>query len=383
MTATVLLAGGGTGGHVYPALAVAEALAARGGWAVEFVGTDTGLEARAVPAAGWVLHRVGAAPLPRRLSVATLRLPLVVARAARQVARLIRDRGVVAACSFGGYTSVPLALAAWWTRTPLVVQEQNAVPGLANRVAARWARTVAVSVPDTVAGLPDPGRAVVTGTPVRAGFVRAGRETRRAEACEAYGLDPGRVTLLAFGGSLGARRINDAVVDSASRWHHPERLQILHASGTRDHDRVVARWAAHAETPVPVVHVAYLEQMDLAYAAADLVVCRAGATSVAELTVLGLPSVLVPYPHAAADEQTANARPLVRAGAAAVIADADLDGEALVAACEPWVADEDLRARAAAAARQLGRPDAAERVAELLAAAAGAAAPPFQEESDE
>lgn len=373
MTATVLLAGGGTGGHVYPALAVAEALAARGEWAVEFVGTEAGLEARAVPAAGWTLHRVEAAPLPRRLSVATLRLPLLLGRAARQVARLIRDREVVAACTFGGYTSGPLALAAWWTRTPLIVQEQNAVPGLANRIAARWARAVSVSTPDTVSALPHPSRAVVTGTPVRAGFVRAGREARRGEACEAYGLDPDRVTLLVFGGSLGARRINDAVVDSAGRWHRPERLQILHASGSRDHERVATRWAEHAHAPVQVAHVAYLDKMELAYAAADVVVCRAGATSIAELTVLGLPSVLVPYPHAVADEQTANARPLVRAGAAATIADAELDGEALVAACEPWLLDEGLRARAAAAALDLGRPDAAERVAELLVEAAGGA----------
>lgn len=371
MTATVLLAGGGTGGHVYPALAVAEALAARGPWTVEFVGTEAGLEARAVPAAGWTLHRVEAAPLPRRLSVAALRLPLLLGRAARQVARLIREREVVAACTFGGYTSGPLALAAWWTRTPLIVQEQNAVPGLANRIAARWARAVSVSTPDTVSALPHPSRAVVTGTPVRAGFVRAGREARRAEACEAYGLDPERATLLVFGGSLGARRINDAVVDSARHWHRPERLQILHASGSRDHERVAAQWAEHADAPVRVAHVAYLDHMELAYAAADVVVCRAGATSIAELTVLGLPSVLVPYPHAVADEQTANARPLVRAGAAAMIADAEFDGEALVAAAEPWLSDEGLRARAAAAARDLGRPDAAERVAELLVEAAG------------
>lgn len=370
MTATVLLAGGGTGGHVYPALAVAEALH-HDGFAVEFVGTAAGLEARAVPAAGWTLHQVEAAPFRRRLSVETLRLPLIVARAARQVSRLIRERQVVAAASFGGYVSGPLALAARWTKTPLVVHEQNAVPGLANRIAARWARTVAVSVPETVARFRGPGRVVVTGNPVRAEFLREGRETRRAEALEAYGLESDRATLLVFGGSLGARRLNDAVVDSVGCWAHPERLQILHASGARDHDRVADRWAsALGESPLRVAHVAYLERMALAYAAADVVVCRAGATSIAELTVLGLPSVLVPYPHAAADEQTANARALVDADAATMVADAEVDGETLAGACEPWLVDEERRGRVAAAARELGRPDAAEQVAGLVTAAA-------------
>lgn len=372
MTVRALMAGGGTGGHVYPALAVAEALSDVGAH-VAFVGTDRGLEATAVPAAGFPLRTVDAAPFRRTLSVRTLAIPWVVGHAARRVARLIRAERISVACTFGGYVSGPLALAAWLTRTPLVLHEQNAVPGLANRIAARWARTVAASVPGTAERFPRPDRVVVTGNPVRRDFLAAAGETRRAEALAAFGLDPGRRTLLAFGGSLGARRINDAIVGSAARWADPGRLQILHASGRRDHERVTAAWEAARGSGVAdlrVCHQPYIDRMDLAYAAADVAVCRAGATSLAELTVLGLPSVLVPYPHAAADEQTANARALAAAGAATMVADADLDAASLVAACEGWLTDDERHSHAVAAARALGRPDAAERVAELVVAAA-------------
>ncbi len=371
-TPRILLAGGGTAGHVTPALATAEALrAARPDVVVEFVGTAAGLESRLVPAAGWTLHAVPAAPLRRQRLATAARVPVVVLRAARRVAGLIRERGVVAACGFGGYVSGPLALGAWLARVPLVVHEQNAAPGVANRVAARWARTVAVSVPGTAAAFAHPTRVVVTGNPVRAELVAGGDDrARRDAACHSLGLDPRRRTLLAFGGSLGARRINDALLAAAPRWSAPDRLQLLHATGTRDHDRVAAAWRDTAGR-LRVVCEPFLERMDLAYAAADVAVCRAGASTIAELTVSGLPSVLVPYPHAAADEQTANAHALVTAGAATLVADRDLDGPALVAATEPLLCDDARRAAAATAARGLGRPDAANRLAAVVLAAAG------------
>lgn len=376
MTATILLAGGGTGGHVFPSLAVADALGA-GGHRVAFVGTARGLESRLVPEAGWPLHIVGVLPLARRLSVGTLRVPGALLRAAREVARVIRSDEVVAAAVFGGYVSLPLALAAWRTGTPFVVHEQNAVPGLANRLAARRAATVAVTFPSSSEAFGAHAHVELTGNPVRPGLVEVPRAVLRAEALAAFQLEEGRRTLLAFGGSQGARRINDALVGALTRWRDPQALQILHVTGRGGHAAAEAAWAAAlaaATGPLPLVRrVDFIARMDLAYAAADVVLCRAGASSIAELTVLGLPSVLVPYPHATADHQSANARELAGAGGARVLADADLDAARLVAAAEPLLDDPGLRAEIGAAARRFGRPDAAARVAALVLEAAGAA----------
>ena len=367
----ILLAGGGTGGHVTPALATAEALRATAPDSdVAFVGTARGLEGRLVPEAGWTLHTVEALPFRRKVSPSTLRVPIAVLRAARRVQHIIDDHGVVAACVFGGYVSGPLALAARRTRIPLVLHEQNAVPGLANRIAARWASAIAVSVPAAADAFRQRDRVVFTGNPVRADLSALDREGLRAEAAAAFGLDPGRRTLLVFGGSLGARSLNDAVLDAAQRWTRPEALQVLHAAGKRDYDRVAAAWADEEGPPLRVRCVPFLERMDLAYALADVALCRAGASTIAELAVAGVPSVLVPYPHAAADEQTANAAALADAGAASLIHDGELDGAALVAAAEPVLLDEGRRATMAQAARDVGRPDAAQRLAALVLAAA-------------
>jgi UDP-N-acetylglucosamine--N-acetylmuramyl-(pentapeptide) pyrophosphoryl-undecaprenol N-acetylglucosamine transferase len=364
----VFLAGGGTGGHVFPSLAVAAAVRELApDVAVEFVGTSRGLESRLVPAAGWPLHTVDALPLARRLSLSTLRVPGVLLAATRRVRRLLDERRAVAAVVFGGYVSVPLALAARRARVPLIVHEQNAVPGLANRLAARWAVVAAVTYPGQRFGRTP---VEVTGNPVRPGLGREAVNAGRAEALEAFGLDADRSTLLVFGGSQGARRLNSAVV--AAQWSAPDRLQILHATGRRDAVAVSDDWRrARESTPerMPLVSAhEFIDRMDLAYAAADVVLCRAGASTLAELTVLGLPSVLVPYPHATADHQTANARALQEAGAAVTVPDAELDARRLVDEVEPLLLDADRRERMAAAAAAVGRPDAGRRVAQLVLA---------------
>ena len=371
---TVFVAGGGTGGHVVPSLAVAGALRELDAdLAVEFVGTAKGLESRLVPEAGWQLHTIDAVPLARRISPALLKVPLVLVRATREVRQLLTTRRAVAAVVFGGYVSVPLALAARRARVPLVVHEQNAVPGLANRLAARWAAAVAVTYPGQSFGN---GAVAVTGNPVRPGLDAEQVAGHRAEGLELFGLEPDRRTLLVFGGSQGARRINTAVVESAARWSDPQRLQILHATGRRDAAAVRAEWErVQAATPgdeLPLVRcVEFIDRMDLAYAVADAVVCRAGASTIAELTVLGLPSVLVPYPHATAEHQTANARALQDAGGATCVPDEQLDAARLVAETQPLLLDEQRRDSVAAAARAFGRPDAARRVAQLVLDVAG------------
>lgn len=369
----VLLAGGGTGGHVFPSLAVASALrAAQPSLDAEFIGTSRGLESQLVPEAGWPLHTVEAAPLARRLSPATLRLPLVLWRAVREVRSLLRRRNAVGAAVFGGYVSVPLAVAARLERVPLVVHEQNAVPGLANRLAARWAAGVAVTYPGQRFGR---GTVEVTGNPVRPGLDAEAVRGAREEALAEFGLSPDRRTLLVFGGSQGARRLNTAVVATADRWSRPERVQILHAAGRRDHADVAAAWDAalqRAGDTVPRIRcVGFIDRMELAYAAADAVLCRAGASTLAELTVLGLPSVLVPYPHATADHQTANAHAVADAGGAVVVADGDLDAARVVAEAQPLLLDDERRDTVGRAAAAVARPDAAQAVAALILRVAG------------
>lgn len=370
----VVLAGGGTAGHVTPALATADALRrADPGLGIEFVGTARGLEARMVPAAGWTLHPVRAAALAGRNPVQAARVPLVVGAAALSLARRLRATNVVAAAMFGGYVCGPLALAARIAGVPLVIQEQNAVPGLANRLAARWATAVAVGAAAATSRFPFPERVVVTGNPVRAGVAGSDRGALRAEALDAFGLEADRRTLLVFGGSLGARRINTAAIDSAGRWSNAGRLQMLHVTGARDAGEVAAGWAARDLAGLLVRTETFVERMELAYAAADVVVCRGGASTLAELTAVGLPAIIVPLPSAVADEQRANARVLAEAGAALVVDDAGLDGAALVAAGEPLLTDPERTAQMSRAAAALGRPDAADRVAAVLLTAAGRA----------
>lgn len=376
MRPAVLVAGGGTGGHVVPALAVAAALAAPGDVDVAFVGTARGLESRLVPEAGFTLHTVEVLPLVRRPSPQLLRVPGALLRAVGRVTRLIRGRRVVAAVTFGGYVSAPLALAARRTRTPLVVHEQNAVPGLANRLAERMASAVAVTYASSAARFHHP-RVEVTGNPVRPGLGADDPGPQRQAALAHFELDAGRRTLLVFGGSQGARRVNAAAVAALAAWPAAERLQVLHATGRAAHDEVRRAYeAARAALPpgasVPLVRcVDFVERMDLAYALADTVVCRSGASTIAELTVVGRSSVLVPYPHATGDHQAANAAELAAAGAAVVVADEDLDAVSLVSAAAPLLADDGRRERMGRAARAAGHPDAAARVAALVREVAG------------
>lgn len=369
MTRRVLVAGGGTAGHVFPALAVARALTDLAA-DVEpvFIGVPDRLEADLVPAAGFRLHHVDAVAVPRRLSPKLLRLPRALRAAVRRCEAIIDEEEALGVVTFGGYVSFPTSWAAARRQLPLVIHEQNAVPGLANRVAARWADRIAVTVPGSADGFRRAERAAVTGNPVRDEVLTLDRDARRAEARERFGLRPDVPTVLVFGGSQGARRLNRAIIDAQGRWG-TDRLQILHAAGRNLFAESAAAWERARAAVGGGPHsrlVDFIETMADAYAAADVVVCRAGATSIAELTVLGIPAVLVPYPHATGDHQSRNAEALARAGGAVTITDADLDGASLVAAVEPMLTDPERHAAVASAARAFGRPDAAANVARLL-----------------
>lgn len=366
---TVLFAGGGTAGHVFPAVAVARALVeADSGLRPVFVGTSGRLEGRLVPAAGFDLHHIDVLPIPRKLSPAILRVPGALRRSVADCARLIGETAAVASVTFGGYVSFPLARATYRSHLPLVLHEQNSIPGLANRFASRWADRVAVTFPGSADRFPYPERVAVTGNPVRREILELDAERARARSREHFRLVGDRTTVLVFGGSQGAQSLNRAAIASYRVWRDPDRLQILHSAGRALYAEAAAGWeqARNEAREGPLVRcVDFIDDMAAAYAAADVVVCRAGATSIAELTVLGKPAVLVPYPHATADHQRHNASALERAGGAAVILDHDLDARSLAAAVEP-LREPEAHARMAAASRAFGRRDAADNVVRLV-----------------
>ena len=359
-----VVAGGGTAGHVLPALAVARALVARDHPAgtIRFVGSARGLEARLVPEAGLHVTLLPGRGIARRLTVDNVGAAVGLARAVGRATRLLARWRPSVVLSVGGYASVPCAMAAAALRVPLVLHEQNAVPGLANRVAGRFARASAVSYE----GTPLP-RAVVTGNPVRSEVLAVdrspdGRRKARAE----LGLPADAGVVAVFGGSLGARRINEAVLGLVGRWADRSGVAVRHAVGSRDWADVAARFPRPPEGGLAYQPVEYEERMPLLLAAADVFVCRAGGTTVAELAVAGVAAVLVPLPGAPNDHQTANAAALVRAGAAVLVPDAELTPERLAAELEPLLAEPVRLAAMGEAARGVARPDAADRVAALL-----------------
>jgi UDP-N-acetylglucosamine--N-acetylmuramyl-(pentapeptide) pyrophosphoryl-undecaprenol N-acetylglucosamine transferase len=354
----VLIAAGGTAGHVVPALAIADALRARGAH-VEFAGGERA-EAELVPAAGYPFHALEVAGLDRRN-------PLRAARAAGLAVRATaRARGLIASevsadvvMGGGGYVAGPVGLAAVTRRVPLVLTEADSHLGVANRLLARFARRVYLAFPiDGRDGDPYEvvGRAVPTGT------VGADRAAARAR----FGIAADDRCLLVFGGSLGARTLNFAALDAFGR---EAPFAVLHACGRRDYDELRAR-LDELGAPAHYKLEPYIQPFADAYAAADLAVARAGG-SVFELAAAGLPAILVPYPYATADHQTGNARYMADHGAAVVVPDAELDGPRLRAEAMPLLEDADRLAAMAAASKSLARPDAADRIAEGVLAAAG------------
>ena len=356
------VAGGGTGGHVTPALALAERIAARGD-EVLLLGSSAGLEMRLVPAAGFELAALPAAQMMGKGILDRAAALVAIARgvvAARGVLRRRRSEIVV---SVGGYASVPAVLAAAWLRIPIALVEPNAMPGRANRMSARLAKLLFVHFDRAAERLARPGDARMrrTGIPLRAELVRAFADAapRRLPAA------PFR--LLVLGGSQGARQLNDAMIALAPRLDAGA-IRVVHQSGEADRERVAA---AYTGAGVTAEVIAFAPDMPRRYRDADLALCRAGALTVAELAMAGLPSLLVPYPFAADDHQTANASALADAGAARVLAARPLDPEALLRELERlWAAPATLRAMGEAAAK-LARPDAAERVVEECAALLG------------
>jgi UDP-N-acetylglucosamine--N-acetylmuramyl-(pentapeptide) pyrophosphoryl-undecaprenol N-acetylglucosamine transferase len=356
----VAIAAGGTAGHVNPALALAQALAEHD---VSFIGTHAGFEHELVAAAGLPFESIEVRGFDRSRPLGLVPVGWVALRAvgaARSLLKRLRPQVVV---GMGGYVSLPVSLAARTLGLPVVLHEQNIVLGLANRVSKRWARAVAVSFEETLAeGGP---RAVLVGDPVAREVAHADRAAERARGVERFDLDPGRRTLIVFGGSLGARRINEAAAGLVEAWAGRGDRQVVHILGRRSEEAETSSGDGSSDELI-YRRIAFVERMVEAYAVADLALCRGGATTVAELAAMGLPAIIVPYPHHRDRQQERQGRVLERAGAAVLLADADTTTERIARDAEDLLSRPEALERMSEAARSLARPDAAADLARIV-----------------
>jgi UDP-N-acetylglucosamine--N-acetylmuramyl-(pentapeptide) pyrophosphoryl-undecaprenol N-acetylglucosamine transferase len=354
----MLLAGGGTGGHLFPAVALAQRLLETDSDAgVRFVGTERGIEARVLPQLGLPLDTIEIAGFVGKGPAAKVAVLPLLAKSLRQSRRILDEFRPDVVVGVGGYASGPVLLAALLKRVPTLIHEQNVWPGLTNRLLSRWVKRVCLSSGDSDRFFPR-GRTVLTGNPLRRGM----------ENCPA--LSSGKPTLLVFGGSRGARAINEAVTAALPLLEEFRgELEILHQTGAEDLERV--REAYHRAGWDPAAVTAFIDDMAGAYARAHLVVCRAGATTMAELIACGRPAIMIPYPHAAADHQSANARALARKGAALMLPQAELSGECLAKLAAGLLRNRPRLLTMGAAARSLGKPGAADRILKECRAVAG------------
>ena len=350
-----------TGGHVVPALGVAETLRERVPQSrICFVGTKQGLEARLVPLAGFELNTIPVAGLSRRLNLGLLLFPWMVLRALQcAITILIRYKPRFVFCT-GGYVSGPVGLAAWLLNLPLILHEQNNFPGLSVRLLSRISSVVFLAFSDTVSRVGGRRKRVV-GNPIRTGWHTQDRQASRS----ALNLDPGRMTLLVFGGSQGARGINKAVAQALPALTD-HKIQVIWQTGKSDYG--MAKVAAEGFSGQVVV-TEFIDDMAQAYSASDLAVTRAGAMTVTELTRMGVPAVMVPLPTSAENHQEYNARAMVRAGAARMVRESDLSGERLANEVIGLLDDMGRLLNMRTSSKRLATPDSAERVVEEIRSA--------------
>lgn len=351
----VVLAGGGTAGHTSPLIATAQELLREPKVSVTCIGTARGLEVRVIPAAGLKLELIDPVPLPRRVNLDLVKLPARLLRSVRQARRILRQAEADVLVGYGGYVSIPAYLAARWLGVPIVVHEANALPGISNKIGSRFASYVATTFP----GTPLPGAQRI-GMPVSRSISQS--TITRAEACEFFGLDVGRPTLLVSGGSQGAVRLNEAVLGAREELLAAG-VQVLHVIGPKNFtpDDVVVESVSGAR----YVPVEFVEDMARAYAAADFMLARAGAGTVVETSMSGLPCLFVPLPYGNG-EQGRNAAALVEAGAGVLVDNADLTPDRLLSEVLPRITDAETLERMRQLARNHTPSDAAQRLASAI-----------------
>lgn len=348
---SVVLAGGGTGGHIYPLLAFAECLRRhQPDLRITCVGSARGLEGQLIPAAGFELRQVPAYQLPRSLNLDLAATPARMLKSMKAGRAVLDDVDADIVVGFGGYVAVPAYLAAWRRHTPLVIHEMNVPPGVANRLGMRFTRHVAVGFPNQPAASPLLADARVTGVPLRQAISTLERREVQAGAREHFGLDARLPVLFVFGASQGSRSINQAVAASAKAITSAG-VQVLHVTGARNEAVAVP-----PDLPVPYVTLPYIADMELGYAAADLVLSRGGGMTLAEVTTVGLPAIYVPLPYGNG-EQRRNALPVVEAGGGMMVDDAELTPEWIERMVIPLASDPGRLAAMSNAAARFGRRD--------------------------
>jgi UDP-N-acetylglucosamine--N-acetylmuramyl-(pentapeptide) pyrophosphoryl-undecaprenol N-acetylglucosamine transferase len=358
----ILIAGGGTGGHLYPGIAVA-AEAKKEGIEVLFVGTARGIEKRVVPREGFNLKLINAGRFKGMGASQKIKTLLSIPAGVAEAGRVISAFGPDAVLGVGGYASFPAVLAAKLMGKPVILQEQNAVPGLANKLLGKIADRICLGFEAARFFFPK-HKCILTGNPIRLGLLGIKRE----DALNAMQLEQERITILVTGGSGGATKINRAVADALPRlMDMKHKLQFIHQTGERDFEETAAAYekAGFTSRVMP-----YIYDMATAYACADLIVCRSGALTIAEITALGKPAVLIPYPFAADNHQEVNARELEDAGAAIVVLDSEATGERLAGEIKELLLNIESLLQMEERSKALGRPEAAAQVLRVCKEAA-------------
>ncbi|MGO9613184.1 MAG: undecaprenyldiphospho-muramoylpentapeptide beta-N-acetylglucosaminyltransferase [Dissulfurispiraceae bacterium] len=355
----VLIAGGGTGGHLFPGIAVAEEFKERGlSKEIVFVGTEHGIEAKVVPWEGYTIKFLRAEGLVGRSLLRKIRASVIFLLSISDSLKILKSFRPHIVIGVGGYASVGMVLSAYLKGLPTLILEQNSVPGLANRFLGKFADAVAVTYQESISFFPR-HKTYLTGNPIRKRMTRKDRDL--AYSC--FPLQRERFTVFAFGGSGGARSINQSVEEALTYLRDLKRnMQFLHQTGEKDYEKVTntyRRLGFHGIV-APFIH-----QMAAAYSIADIVICRAGATTLAEIAAMGKPAILIPYPHAASNHQEHNARKLADMGAAKIILDRELNGKILADLIRELYMDKKLRGEMQCVSVAFGKVDAREKIVNL------------------
>lgn len=363
----VLLSGGGTGGHIYPALAIADELKRRNpDCEILYVGTERGLEQKIVPQRGYKLENIKAEGLPRKLNLDFFRALGKACQGIGEANKLIKEFKPDLVLGTGGYVCGPVVLSAHMKKVPTFIHEQNAMPGITNKILSRFVDKVFVNFADSEKYFKNKEKIVVSGLPVRAEFLH----TTRAEGIEYFHLDPNKPVILASGGSRGAKSINRAMILVYKTLLAESDVQIIHATGRdgfEETKKMLLDIGIDLHKYADRVRLEpYLEHMEYALAAADVVVARAGATNLAEICACAKPAILVPYPFASENHQEYNARVLVEQNAAVMILDRDLQGEALAQDILKIIADDDLKKQMSLNSEKIAKRESLEKIVDFL-----------------
>lgn len=361
----IIMSGGGTGGHIYPAITIAKALREKVKYCeVLFIGTQSGLEADIIPKEGFTIQFIDVAGFERRLSVKNIQTIAKTIGSVWQSQKIIRQFKPDIVIGTGGYVCGPVLLAASLLKIPTMIQEQNVIPGITNKILSRFVDKIALGFTEASENFPNQNKLFFTGNPIRQEVISASRE----ESIAALGLDPTKRTILISGGSRGARSINQAMIKVHQFFAGSKEIQLLHVTGQSEYNGIVGKFTQcgiDITAAGNIIIKPYLYNMPQALAVADLAIFRAGALGLAELTARGVPSILVPYPYAAENHQEYNARAMERQGAAILIHDKELNHDILIKSISELMNNPQKLDMMSLASKKIGRPKAAESIAQM------------------